>query len=79
MMGAVRAFGSDSDLPDAALRAAGPPRYPRAERWDAELAIKPARAAEAADKLGLASVGRLLEHLTRARAAARTVAGLVPG
>ena len=79
MMGAVRAFGSDSDLPDAALRAAGPPRYPRAERWDAELAIKPARAAEAADKLGLASVGRLLEHLPRDRAAARTVAGLVPG
>nr|MBA2644088.1 ATP-dependent DNA helicase RecG [Solirubrobacterales bacterium] len=79
MMEAVRAFGSDSDLPDAALRAGSPLRYPRPERWDAELTIKPARAAEAAQKLGLTSVGRLLEHLPRDRGAARTVSGLVPG
>ncbi len=75
----VRAFGSDSPLPEAALRAAGPPRYPRPERWSTPLELRPARAAEAAHKLGLTSVGDLLEHLPRDRSAARTVAGLVPG
>ena len=77
--GLVRAFGSDSPLPDAALHASGPPRYPRPQRWSAPLELKPARAAEAASKLGLETVGDLLEHLPRDRAAARTVAGLAPG
>jgi ATP-dependent DNA helicase RecG len=76
---ALRAFGSDAPLPAAALSASGPPRYPRPQRWNAPLELKPARAAEAALKLGLATVGDLLEHLPRDRSAARTVAGLVPG
>ena len=76
---ALRAFGSSAPLPAAALHAGGPPRYPRSQRWSAPLEVKPARAAEAALKLGLATVGDLLEHLPRDRAAARTVAGLVPG
>ena len=54
-------------------------RYPRPERLTAPLELQPPRAAKAAETLGLATVGDLLEHLPRDRREARTVAALEPG
>ncbi|MBA2517111.1 MAG: DEAD/DEAH box helicase, partial [Solirubrobacterales bacterium] len=54
-------------------------RYPRPERLTAPLEVQPARAAKAAESLGLATVGDLLEHLPRDRREARTIAALEPG
>jgi ATP-dependent DNA helicase RecG len=73
------AFASAEPLSDDALHAAGPPRYPRPSRLAETLAIKPAPAARGAERLGIDTVGALLEHLPRDRAEARTVAQLVPG
>jgi len=76
----LRAFASPEPLPDAALAAAGPPRYPRPGRaLGAPLEVKPAPAAKGAERLGLATVGDLLEHLPRDRSEARSVAQLAAG
>src|SRR5215207_2798712 len=77
-MGGVRptAFASSEALDDAALRAAGPPRYPRPSRLATPLQVTPAKAAAAAGRLGLHTIGDLLEHLPRDRQSARTIAEL---
>src|SRR5215208_633069 len=77
-MGGVRptAFASSEALDDAALRAAGPPRYPRPSRLATPLEVTPAKAAAAAERLGLQTIGDLLEHLPRDRQSARTIAEL---
>lgn len=72
------AFASSDPLPDAALHAAGPPRYPRPSRLATPLPVTPAKAATAAERLGLHTVGDLLEHLPRDRQHARTIAALGP-
>jgi ATP-dependent DNA helicase RecG len=72
-------FATSDPLPDAALRAAGPPRYPRPSRLATPLPVKPPKAAAAAERLGLLTVGDLLEHLPRDRQDARTVIELEPG
>ena len=72
---APHAFASDDAL-DAAALARAPVRYPRPSRLDEPLVVKPARAAEAAEALGLGTVGDLLEHLPRDTGEARTVATL---
>jgi len=74
--GGVTAFAGAAPLPEAALRAA---RTPRPSRLAAPLAVSPAPAARGAERLGLRTVGDLLEHLPRARGEARTVAALTPG
>jgi ATP-dependent DNA helicase RecG len=73
------AFASSEPLSSADLAAAGPPRYPRPSRLAAELEVSPAPAARGAERLGLTSVGALLEHLPRDRGEARTIDQLVPG
>jgi ATP-dependent DNA helicase RecG len=76
----LRAFASSHPLPDDALAATGPPRYPRpVTELGAPLEVTPAPAAKGAERLGLATVGDLLEHLPRDRSEARTVAQLTPG
>src|SRR5829696_5574227 len=77
-MGGVRptAFASSEALDDGALHAAGPPRYPRPSRLATPLEVTPAKAAAAAERLGLETVGNLLEHLPRDRQSARTIAEL---
>src|SRR4051812_11823870 len=76
----LRAFASPEPLPEDALAASGPPRYPRPrEALGAPLDVKPAPAAKGAERLGLLTVGDLLEHLPRDRSEARTVDQLVPG
>ena len=72
----IRAFASAEPLPDDALHAAGPPRYPRPSRLATPLAVSPAPAAKGAERLGLHTVGDLLEHLPRDRQAARTIGEL---
>src|SRR5215210_4901441 len=74
----MRAFGTSEPLPDAALRAAGPPRYPRPSRLATPLPVEPAPAAKGAERLGLLTVGDLVEHLPRDRQEARTIAALAP-
>lgn len=57
----------------------GPARYPRPERLREELDPKAGeKAAAGAKKIGLHSIGDLLEHLPRDRRAARTLAELQP-
>jgi ATP-dependent DNA helicase RecG len=73
------AFASAEPLSGADLAAAGPPRYPRPERLAAPLEVSPAPAARGAERLGLHTLGALLEHLPRDRGEARTVDQLVPG
>ena len=70
------AFTTSDPLDDDALRAAGPPRYPRPSRLATPLEVTPAKAAAAAERLGLDTVGALLEHLPRDRQSARTIAEL---
>jgi ATP-dependent DNA helicase RecG len=73
------AFTSSEPLGDDELRAAGPPRYPRPSRLATPLPVTPPKAAAAAERLGLNTVGDLLEHLPRDRQDARTVIALEPG
>jgi ATP-dependent DNA helicase RecG len=72
------AFASSSPLSDEELRAVGPPRYPRPSRLATPLPVEPAKSAAAAERLGLTTVGALLEHLPRDRSSARTIAALMP-
>src|SRR4051812_3335833 len=70
------AFASPEPLTDAELHAVGPPRYPRPSRLAAPLEVKPAKAAAAAERLGLHTLGALPAHLPGARGRARTIATL---
>jgi len=72
---APTAFASSEPLdPDAVAVA-----YPRPSALAEPLTVTPARAAKAAETLGLTTVGALLEHLPRDRREARTIAALDPG
>ena len=70
------AFASSDALAEEDLRAAGPPRYPRPSRLLTPLELTPAKAATAAERLGLLTVGDLLDHLPRDRQSSRTIAEL---
>jgi ATP-dependent DNA helicase RecG len=72
----IRGFATAEPLPDVDLRAAGPPRYPRPSKLAEPLVVSPAPAAKGAERLGLHTVGDLLEHLPRDRQAARTIGEL---
>jgi ATP-dependent DNA helicase RecG len=72
----IRAFATADPLPHDALHAVGPPRYPRPSRLATPLEVSPAPAAKGAERLGLLTVGDLLEHLPRDRQAARTIGEL---
>jgi ATP-dependent DNA helicase RecG len=72
-------FASSEPLTGEALSAAGPPRYPRPSRLATPLPVSPPKAAAAAERLGLNTVGDLLEHLPRDRQDARTIVELGPG
>jgi ATP-dependent DNA helicase RecG len=69
-----RAFASSDPLDLDAVEV----RLPRPERLAEPLVVKPAVAAEAAEALGLHTVGDLLLHLPRDSGEARTVSELVP-
>jgi ATP-dependent DNA helicase RecG len=71
------AFASTDELDPAALSAA-PVHWPRPSRLDEAVTWKPRPAAEAAEALGLTTVGALLDHLPRDSGEARTISGLVP-
>ncbi|HEY2006438.1 MAG TPA: OB-fold nucleic acid binding domain-containing protein, partial [Solirubrobacteraceae bacterium] len=75
---AATAFASSRPLAADELSAA-PIRYPRPSLLAAPLEVEGAKAAKAAEGLGLHTVGDLLEHLPRDRREARSVAQLVPG
>jgi ATP-dependent DNA helicase RecG len=72
------AFASSRPLEAGELSAA-PIRYPRPSHLAAPLEVEGAKAAKAAEGLGLHTVGDLLEHLPRDRREARSVSQLVPG
>ncbi len=72
-------FASADPLSEDDLRAAGPPRYARPSRLAVALPVTPPKAAAAAERLGLLTVGDLLEHLPRDRQHARTIVELEPG
>src|SRR5215213_2612023 len=74
----IRGFATAEPLPNDALHAAGPPRYPRPSKLAEALVVSPAPAAKGAERLGLTTVGDLLEHLPRDRSEARTIAQLAP-
>jgi ATP-dependent DNA helicase RecG len=67
------AFATSEPLSDAELRDA---RTPRPSRLAEPLEVSPAPAAKGAERLGLLTVGDLLEHLPRDRSEARTIAEL---
>jgi ATP-dependent DNA helicase RecG len=71
-------FASSEPLTPEQLKDA-PVRYPRPSRLARRLGVGGAKAARAAETLGLGTVGDLLEHLPRDRREARTVAELAPG
>ncbi|HLM51878.1 MAG TPA: ATP-dependent DNA helicase RecG [Solirubrobacteraceae bacterium] len=73
--GAPRAFASAGPLDAAAVPVRSIPRPSRLAR---PLQIAPPPAAEAAEALGLQTVGDLLEHLPRDTGEARTIAALAP-
>jgi ATP-dependent DNA helicase RecG len=77
---APTAFASTDPLTDEALHAVGPPRYPRPRsKLATPLPVAPPKAAAGAERLGLHTVGALLEHLPRDRQEARTIVELSPG
>src|SRR3954470_1146587 len=76
--GGGRACGSTDEPPARPRRAPAPPRYPRPSRLATPLSVEPAPAAKGAERLGLLTVGDLLDHLPRDRQAARTIAELIP-
>src|SRR3954454_24005477 len=69
------AFAEPRELTPAEL-ADAPIRWPRPSALERPLTVKPAPAAEAAEALGLTSVGALLHHLPRATGEARTIGEL---
>jgi ATP-dependent DNA helicase RecG len=71
------AFASHEELELDVLSGA-PVRWPRPSRLDRAVRWSPRPAAEAAEALGLITVGALLEHLPRDSGEARTVAELAP-
>src|SRR5215207_8295205 len=71
-------FASSAPLSAAELRASGGPRLPRPSLLAVPLEVTPAPAAKGAERLGLLTVGDLLEHLPRDRSQARTIAELAP-
>ncbi len=73
----MRAF-ADKREPDAAELLGAPVRWPRPGRLTEDLSFPHARASEAAESLGLQTVGDLLDHLPRGTGEARTIAELVP-
>ncbi len=72
------AFATARALDDADLRDA-PLRWPRPSQLARPLKVTPKSAAEAAVRLGLETVGDLLEHLPGDRRESRTVAALTAG
>src|SRR3954462_4157284 len=74
----MRAFASTDDLAASDL-AEAPVRYPRPSRLAEPLEVAPKVAAEAAEALGLQTVGDLLHHLPRDTGESRTIAALVAG
>ena len=70
------AFASSTPLGEDELRASGGPHTPRPSALAEPLELKPAPAAKGAERLGLLTVGDLLEHLPRDRSEARTIAEL---
>jgi ATP-dependent DNA helicase RecG len=72
------AFSTSQLLDPQRLREA-PIRYPRPSRLERPLTLPGARAEQAAQTLGLHTVGDLLEHLPRDQREARAVVELVPG
>ena len=75
-----RAFASLEPLTDADAERRGARRASRARRASPAAAarVTPAPAAKGAERLGLHTVGDLLEHLPRDRSEARTIAELAP-
>ncbi|HEX7298732.1 MAG TPA: ATP-dependent DNA helicase RecG [Solirubrobacteraceae bacterium] len=71
------AFGSNEEFELDALSGA-PVRWPRPSRLDEPLRWSPRPAAEAAEALGLTTVGELLDHLPRDSGEARTISELAP-
>jgi ATP-dependent DNA helicase RecG len=71
-------FATSRPLDPADLDAA-PVRYPRPSALQKTLTLQGAKTRQAAQALGLLTVGDLLEHLPRDRREARGVAELVPG
>jgi ATP-dependent DNA helicase RecG len=71
----ANAFASNDALDLEAL-AGAPVRWPRPSRLDAPVAWTPRPAADAAETLGLTTVGALLAHLPRDSGEARTIAEL---
>src|SRR3954469_862663 len=69
------AFPEPRELSPAEL-ADAPIRWPRPSALERPLEVRPAPAAEAAEALGLTTVGALLEHLPRATGEARTIGEL---
>jgi ATP-dependent DNA helicase RecG len=76
--GVITAFATNEALSPDELEAA-PVRYPRPSRLARALKLRGQKAQHAAEALGLATVGDLLEHLPRDRREARTVAELTRG
>jgi ATP-dependent DNA helicase RecG len=72
-----KAFASAEELDSGALLAA-PVRWPRPSRLAQPVTWSPRPAAEAAELLGLTTVGALLDHLPRDSGEARTIAELGP-
>jgi ATP-dependent DNA helicase RecG len=70
------AFGEARELTAEELAEARV-RTPRPSRLDEPLKIRPSTAADAAESIGLTTVGTLLEHLPRATGEARTIAELM--
>src|SRR5689334_4374375 len=66
-------FASHAPLPDVAALA---PRYPKPSRLDLAVAFPGEKAEKAAEKLGIGTVGELLDHIPRDRRAARLIGEL---
>src|SRR4051812_50180509 len=73
------AFASTDPLAAEELAAAGPPRYPRPSRLALALEVTPAKAAEAAERLGLRPGGGPPQHPPPGPPQARTIAPPGPG
>src|SRR5947209_7667787 len=71
-------FASAAELSEEELRAA-PVRYPRVSALARPLRLPGQKAEQAAEALGLQTVGDLLEHLPRDQRDARTLAEVMPG